>query len=199
LLLAAAVPVYRDRPATITKDGVTVYVSVHDAEYLRQKAVWKQRLADAHPDRGGTDHAFRRLTKHRERWQAEEGAWYAALGLAAPDSLAVVVPERPAHGPKRTSREVQAALSAAVRSVPAVLYRKAKSGHGGTHMERVLAVLLDGQPHTAAEFAAVAGVTPRQVTDNVAHLRKRGVPILTQSYGAQNRTYQLVLPERKAR
>lgn len=74
-----------DRPAVITYQGARIYLHIHDAEYMRERSAWRQRLAAAHPDAGGNAAAFQRLIGQRTAWQAREAAWYARLGLLPPD------------------------------------------------------------------------------------------------------------------
>lgn len=90
------IPQHQDRPAIIQHDGWTIYVSIRDAEYLRLLKVFKRRLADAHPDRGGSNYKFRKIMGERIRWQCEEARWYAQFGLYPPDGFkhAEVVVER---------------------------------------------------------------------------------------------------------
>ena len=75
-----------DRDPVITIDGCRIYLHIHDAEYLRQKAEWKRRLSAAHPDHGGSSAEFIRLTGQRQAWQNAEQIYYARLGLFPPDS-----------------------------------------------------------------------------------------------------------------
>lgn len=54
---------------------------------MRQRAAWKHKLANAHPDRGGSADRFRRLDQARRKWQFNEAAWYARHGLLPPDGF----------------------------------------------------------------------------------------------------------------
>jgi hypothetical protein len=75
---------FADRPVVVKRDGWTIYVAIHDLEYIRQRSEWKRQLAAVHTDRGGSAAAFRDIKQQQERWQATEEAWYATLGLAPP-------------------------------------------------------------------------------------------------------------------
>lgn len=69
----------------ITVNGCRIYLHIHDAEYMRQRAEWKRRLAAVHPDHGGSAAAFRSLMAQRLVWQRAEALYYARLGLLPPD------------------------------------------------------------------------------------------------------------------
>lgn len=73
------------RDPVITVDGCRIYLHIHDAEYMRQRAEWKRRLAAAHPDHGGTTAAFRVVMGQRLAWLRAEALYYARLGLLPPD------------------------------------------------------------------------------------------------------------------
>lgn len=85
--MTALVPTRADRPVTLTVDNWVVYVSVHDAEYERQKRSFKALLRVAHPDMGGSDGAFQLVHGRYKRWQQSECEWYARLGLLPPDNF----------------------------------------------------------------------------------------------------------------
>ena len=74
-----------DRDPVITIDGCRIYLHIHDAEYMRQRAEWKRRLAAAHPDAGGSATDFRSILGQRMAWQRNEQLYYAKLGLFPPD------------------------------------------------------------------------------------------------------------------
>jgi hypothetical protein len=73
------------RDPVITVKGCRIYLHIHDAEYMRQRAEWKRRLAAAHPDKGGSATAFRSILGQRVAWQRNEALYYARLGLLPPD------------------------------------------------------------------------------------------------------------------
>ena len=73
------------RPTIIKRNGWTIYVSVHDQQYARQKQSWKRVRAAAHPDAGGSTQQFQRVESEYQRWLEDEWLWYADLGLRPPD------------------------------------------------------------------------------------------------------------------
>ena len=93
----ALIPLLPHRPAVLPHAGGTIFLSVHDAAYLREQASWKRQLMEAHPDRrdgrsrrGGR---VRKVIAGYRAWQAEERAWYATVGLMPPDrGVAVEAP-----------------------------------------------------------------------------------------------------------
>ena len=95
------IPVLPHRPAVLPHAGGIIFLSVHDAAYLREQASWKRQLMAAHPDRqwprtrtyrGGTTgqqrygsiERFAKTLKAYKLWHAQENAWYGALGLTPP-------------------------------------------------------------------------------------------------------------------
>lgn len=88
--MSALIPVRQNRPAILEHAGGVIYVSLHDAEYLRRKSEWKRLIAATHPDRGGGATTARRLLRQRHAWQQAEDAWYAMLGLTPPDKATVL-------------------------------------------------------------------------------------------------------------
>jgi biotin operon repressor len=78
------------RPVFVQVGTGRVYISVHDDEYRRQRVQWRQRLADAHPDRSGTRGQFEKLHAQYVRWQQTEEAWYAQYGLKPPGRALVL-------------------------------------------------------------------------------------------------------------
>lgn len=161
------IPVRGDRPAVVPWQGGRVFVSVHDAEHLRQRAAWKKALAEAHPDAGGTSLRFDRVRRQRERWEAAEREWYAQYGLVPPP-----VGEKPP-----TRSEVLAAWPTA---------------RGGNR--RLLELLADGAPHLVAECAAVTGPSKHAVRKSVFDLRARGFDVVLElpvQTGLSGRSYRL--------
>ena len=86
---------FKNRPVTIAHDGGVVYVSVHDEAYLADRARWKVRLAEAHPDTGGTAAKFRDALRGYRSWQAKEQQWYETYGLCPPTKLRSKAPPAP--------------------------------------------------------------------------------------------------------
>ena len=80
--------VFGTRPPVITRDGGTVFVSVHDAEFLRARLAWKRQAVLAHPDRGGTTAAFRAAWQGYRRWLRNEAKWYVSHGIMPPSTIA---------------------------------------------------------------------------------------------------------------
>jgi hypothetical protein len=74
-----------NRPAILTKDGWTVFVAVHDTYYEQTKKAWRQKRANAHPDKGGYADDFRRIETAWRAWREGEAFWYAKHGLLPPD------------------------------------------------------------------------------------------------------------------
>lgn len=83
----ALVPANRQRPAVVMVDGWAHLVYVHDAIYLTTVKAWKQKQAAAHPDAGGSETKFNKVTRQRIRWQCAEAKYYATLGLLPPDGF----------------------------------------------------------------------------------------------------------------
>lgn len=158
------IPVRGDRPAIVPWQGGRVFVSVHDAEHLRQRAAWKKALAEAHPDAGGTTLRFDRVRRQRERWEAAEREWYAQYGLVPPP-----VGEKPP-----TRSEVLAAWPRA---------------WGRTR--RLLELLADGAPHLLSECRAAAG---RYAGQAAYDLRQHGFDVVLElpvQTGLSGRSYRL--------
>lgn len=84
---AEIIKVIDGRPAIVKVDGWTVFLSVRDAEYLRILKQFKRRLAEAHPDKGGTAGRFRKVMSERLRWQMTEASFYASIDLLPPDGF----------------------------------------------------------------------------------------------------------------
>jgi biotin operon repressor len=80
----ALVHTHPGRPVYVMAGTCRVYISVHDDEYRRQRARWRQRLAEAHPDRSGTRRTFEKLHAQYVAWQDAEEEWYAQYGLRPP-------------------------------------------------------------------------------------------------------------------
>ena len=72
------------RPPIVKLDGWVIYLSVHDAEYLRTRREWRQKLRVAHPDQGGSAYRFRLSMGAYRSWLATENRYYARLSLTPP-------------------------------------------------------------------------------------------------------------------
>jgi biotin operon repressor len=216
--LSFPLPVYRDRPSVVPHEGGRIYISVHDAEYLRLRAEWKQKLADEHPDRTGRSFAFRKLIKQREAWEASEAKWYAQHGLTPPNPPKVL-PEPPTTrdvwvpypGTGQTYRDVVAHLqqhpNASNRAIADVLgvstgavymARKrmtARQSRPLTPMQRLVVYLSHQQPVTTEQAAGAIGTTPGHIRVMVLRLRRQGYEILRVTRHGQPDTYRLLVTE----
>lgn len=75
----------RARGACRCVSPIWLYLHIHDAEYMRERAAWRRKLAATHPDAGGAAWRFREVSKARRAWIAREVIFYARLGLTPPD------------------------------------------------------------------------------------------------------------------
>jgi len=110
--MTALVPQVGNRPAAIKFNGGWVYLGVHDAAYLHERSAWRARLAQAHPDHGGTRGRFLEVYRQCRLWRRAEQAWYAAFGFEPPR---VEVVRRRLNLLKTIEREV---IDEAVRTTP---------------------------------------------------------------------------------
>jgi biotin operon repressor len=209
-------PVYRDRPSVVPHEGGRIYISVHDAEYLRQRAEWKRKLAEAHPDSPtGTAFSFRQTLKKRDRWDADETAWYARYGLTPPESPKdiptppITVPHsRGATGstkrrvadylaqhPDAPLHEMAAALGITKSHLVTVLcrLRAEPQTRALTPIERFAAMLVHGHPVTADHAAQVLGITVKHVRTLVGRLRSRGFDVIAVRGLHRPTTFHLLL------
>jgi hypothetical protein len=213
--VSSPLPVYRDRPQWLPcpdTPGLRVCIAAHDQEYLRLKSEWKRKAADAHPDRTGRAFAFRQIQKQRERWEADEQAWYAKHGLTPPDPprplvagpsallLRAAAHRVPSNGdrvrayvaanPTATDHKIAAALGVTVNLVRVAVRRKPKTPRASTYAQALAALLSDGRSHTLTECRAVAS---RHVGVTVWRLRGRGFDVVYERRGRVG-TYRLVAP-----
>lgn len=89
------IPLTGSRPPVLVLDGWTVYVAIHDQEYIRQRTEWRRRLAASHPDKSGltsedrgwatANRKFRNLLIQHGAWRFKERCFYWKLGLMPPD------------------------------------------------------------------------------------------------------------------
>jgi hypothetical protein len=88
----ALIPVFKDRPATVTRDGVTTFISVHDAEFLREYRERRDRMLAVHPDRlrhirpsrKVNGYQFDQLRQQLFSWYLKERTWYREFDLKPP-------------------------------------------------------------------------------------------------------------------
>jgi hypothetical protein len=87
------IPVYPGRPPVLRVGPSWVYVSVHDAEFLRKHAEHRQRVTSWHPDnksrkwvRGAPSRPkkFRQVMGAYLQWLMSEMIWYEKIGLGPP-------------------------------------------------------------------------------------------------------------------
>lgn len=184
---------FAGRPSIVERDvpradGTVIteraYISVHDAQHLRMRSEYKQRLSAAHPDHGGTDTRFRLAKADQERWLLAERAWYAEYGLEPPLYGGVVRTSTPwtAVGPPPSNVTKVEIFRAHSMAIPARLWR----------------VLKDGAVHPTADFLDVPdGGPPIERTifsRGIARLRERGATIRTARLDTGGYTYQLTSP-----
>jgi hypothetical protein len=81
------IPTYNGRPSVVKQNNCTIYLSVHDAEFLRQWRAWRLRLAAAHPDTGGTAVRFRKALVMYREWQYVQAKFYNEVGVEPPRPL----------------------------------------------------------------------------------------------------------------
>lgn len=96
------VPVIDGRPVVIKQDGWTVFVAIHDQEYLRVKREWKRKLFELHPDRSGikpgdkrweiVNRQFRSVLVKYGQWRRDERVWYWRIKLMPPDWIGPLTP-----------------------------------------------------------------------------------------------------------
>jgi biotin operon repressor len=224
--LSFPLPVYRDRPTTLPdpeNPGWVDLISVHDADYLRVKAEWRQKLAAAHPDRGGTELGFHRTKKAQEAWSKAQTDWYAKRGLTPPETsspraplipadVLALVDARPgkvtrtrvasyrdAH-PDATTAEIAKALGLSSNVVGAAICRLRRHGRTFPNPPKsglLFRLLADGQPHTLAECRIALGMAHHNELSRAARtLRERGFEVVS-TRRAGVITYRLLsAPER---
>ena len=78
---------FAGRPSVLNIGGTTIFLSVHDAEFMRQWRIWRHRLAQAHPDGGGSSYKFRRALSKYQHWQFQQAEFYQAVGVEPPKVL----------------------------------------------------------------------------------------------------------------
>jgi biotin operon repressor len=212
--LSFPVPVYRDRPQTLPdpeNPGWVDLIAVHDAEHLRAKAEWRQKLAQSHPDAGGSELRFRIVHKSRDRWLKAETEWYAKRGLTLPEPYRPTpelktltdsrlfrttsrrVAEYLAQYPDASNEAVASALGIS-KNTAAVNRSRLASGKTRkvTQHERLYLILADGNYHTSRECAAVIGAAPESVPVFVSRLRARGLDIEATTRNRRLFLYRLV-------
>lgn len=98
--MTSMIPVYPGRPPVLkTKEGVWVYVSMHDQAYLRALKDFRAQLVATHPDRCKTKRAvirWRGIQARLKLFLQKEATWYYRLGLMPPGKIERVL-EAPAN------------------------------------------------------------------------------------------------------
>lgn len=93
LAMAGAVPAgattlpapIHDRPVFVKDaNGWSVNIAAHDAWYREERARRKAKIAEVHPDRGGSTKQARAAIKAYHDFLDREDAWYAQHGLEPP-------------------------------------------------------------------------------------------------------------------
>ena len=215
--MSLPLPVYRDRPAFIPHAGGRIYISVHDAEYLRQRSEWRRKLAAAHPDSPtGNSFTFRRLKSQRDKWEATEVEWYAQHGLTppelstgrapsiAPELLALAdaggtstrarVSAHLALHPDATVNAIADALILSRNAVAVAMHRLRKaSPRTPSRAGMLLRVLADGQPHShAACAAAINRRHSNELTRALNTLNTLGFDVMSTKRPGEKVSYRLL-------
>lgn len=81
------VPTFPGRPVTVRLDEWVVFVSVHDAWHIRERARLKAAIVAAHPDHGGSRTALSEAMEHWTGFQQREWIWYRAHDITPPSRL----------------------------------------------------------------------------------------------------------------
>jgi hypothetical protein len=158
------------------------YISVHDAQHIRMRGEFKQRLSQAHPDHGGTDSRFRIVKAEQERWLLAERTWYAEYDLEPPLYGGVVRTATPwtAVGPPPGVVTAVHVFRAHAMSIPARLWR----------------ILKDGAVHPTTDFTSVQDggrrIDPNILGRGISRLRERGATIQGTTLDTGSYAYQLV-------
>lgn len=162
-------PAFADRPTVIDYGGGRVFVGVHDAAYLRGLRAWKRKLAEAHPDGGGSAGQFRKVKAAEERWRADELAWYEAHGLLPPIFRS---------GSTSSDADFRAGCSPAhVRSI-----LRDRAPHSVDDLV------------TALQISA-SGCARESVRQAIKVLRRKGLVIALVSFGYHEPSYYLLISE----
>jgi GNAT superfamily N-acetyltransferase len=190
-----------------------VCIAVHDAEYLRLKSEWKQKVAAVHPDRTGGSFAFRQVQAQRDRWERLEQAWYAKHGLTPPEtssrraiaphaSLMLAASHRvftksekvraylQTH-PDARNRDIASALGVAPSIVSQARSRAVSVSPIPKYTQRLAALLSDGDAHSVVECQSATSKHALVVI--VSRLRERGFDIVYERRGRFG-SYRLVAP-----
>jgi len=176
------------RPAILAHNGGIIYISVHDAEFLRRKREWRKKFFDSHVDHGGSDPKMRKVLKDYRCWLTQEKEWYAQY--------------RDEHGkPLETPDVAMKAHARAVREVVLGQNRPVLAGdfvRVGGRVGRINHLLSDGKPRTAEEIGQVLGISRSNVVTCISRLRTAGAKIATVSRSAGRGrpvTYQMINPK----
>jgi hypothetical protein len=201
----------------VPHEGGRIYISVHDAEYLRQRAEWKRKLAEAHPDSPtGSAFAFRRLISQRAKWDDAEVQWYAQHGLTPPDTSTPKALDIPAHllelaegrqgmlsrrrvaaylaeHPDATNQQIADGVGISRGAAEQSRRRLQTIGPTFTQPSRsqtLFRLLADGQPHATCVCLAAIG-SGSLLGKAVRVLRNQGFDIVTERRGKTS-SYRLV-------
>lgn len=87
--VTSLVPCVSGRPAVVYVQDCAIRLDVRDAHVRAMERGFTQQLMDAHPDRGGTASALRRVVAQREAFRRDMAVEYARLGV--PPLVAVPV------------------------------------------------------------------------------------------------------------
>lgn len=80
------VRVFHNRSPIITVKGCSVYIGIHDQNYLNQLKAFKRLLRENHPDQTTLtgSREFRRIQSRYQRFLSEEKKWYKQFNLDPP-------------------------------------------------------------------------------------------------------------------
>ena len=146
------IKVHEDYPTVVVDDsGWRTFVAIHNEEFLRMRKVWRERLAQSHPDMGGSFTKFVKVRKEEQKWLEEERKWYDQHKLPLPKSSELKINTR----------------------------KPIWLSHGGGGPLRVLSILQTGGAHSRTKLVAELGLTPEAVATAVGRLRNRGARIVT--------------------
>lgn len=150
------IKVHEDYPTVVVDDsGWRTFVAIHNDEFLRMRKVWRERLAQAHPDMGGSFTKFVKVRKEEQKWLEEERKWYDQHKLPLPKNLDIQ---------KRTERPIWFA-------------------HGERGPLRILNILRTGGAHSQTKIMTELNLAPNAVGTAIGRLRRRGARIVTIKHG----------------
>lgn len=186
---------YAGRPAFVAYKGGRVALAIRDGAYLLERRAWRQRLAAAHPDKGGTATRFEKIKRQYDAWEAAERRGFAELGWPPPRASDGQVTAKPdgeiadifrartwrrgserqrilafvRANPETSRADVAAALGVDRGRVHAAVHTDRKSGRlPPTKSQIVAALLRDGLPHPIGELAAALKMTEAETAPLVS-------------------------------